>query len=50
MNNNNTYTFILIFKLTDHRLITSTVWMDDHKLLQESNLTAWQLGLSKVAK
>jgi len=23
-------------------MFTITVWMDDHKLLQESNLTAWQ--------
>src|SRR6218665_73023 len=36
------YYFRLRFKLTDRRMITSTVWTDESKLLQESNLTATQ--------
>jgi len=41
-NNNNNNLFFLIFNLTYCRMITSIVWKDDNKLLQESNLTARQ--------
>lgn len=34
--------FSLLFKPTDHSVITSIVWKYAHKSLQESNLTAWQ--------
>jgi len=33
--------FHLIFKLTECSMLTIPVWTDDHKLLQESNLTIW---------
>jgi len=29
---------LLLFKLTDSRMFTITVWTDDRKLLQESNV------------
>jgi len=35
-NNKNSF---LILKQTDRSMITSTVWTDDHKLLQELYLT-----------
>jgi len=38
-NDNN---FRLAFKLTEYSIVTSIVWANDHKLLQESNLTVRQ--------
>ena len=34
--------FRLTYNATCHRMLTSKVWMNDSRLLQESNLTAWQ--------
>jgi len=40
--NNDNNNFHLILKLTECSMITSIVRMDDHKLLQELNLTVQQ--------
>jgi len=32
----------MLYSNWQSRAITSPVWTDDHRLLQESNLTAWQ--------
>jgi len=42
--------FRLVIKLTDRRVITSTVWTDDHMLLQASNWSVWQPRKAPINK